>query len=241
MVPQQIFRFIDYLTTNPSIHDLCAHILDDFDLPEHPEKIRVLWKSDNHGLEIIGQYGYEHDVSEIAAINMGQRYEFDHWSQVSAEGMEIIKGDVEGPWSRNGNAYVHKITHNFLIVGYIKLTFEGLNRLQERYVEERLALVFAILNLYIIQEMKRIHQLALVEGQIVSIGGGLDAKSRFALLTPRQVQILRYIGEKKTNAQIGKCLGYATTTIHAECSDIYNLLAVGNRSQAYTLVADFLK
>jgi DNA-binding CsgD family transcriptional regulator len=51
---------------------------------------------------------------------------------------------------------------------------------------------------------------------------------------------VRLIGQQKTNAQIGKELGYATTTIHAECSDIYQILAVGNRGQAFALVAEFL-
>ena len=241
MPQRQVLRLLDYLTTNPRVNDLCAHLLNDFNLIDHPEKLRVLWRGANFSLEVIGEYGYEDDVADRGGITLGHTYEYDYWSQSDLEGYEIMKGDHEGPWSENGNVYVHAITHNFLTVGYIKLVFDDLDDAERVKIQEDMSLTMAILNLYIIQEMNRIHTLAMAEGQIVAPANqGLDARTRFSLLSPRQIQIVRYIGEKKTNAQIGKCLGYATTTIHAECSEIYLLLAVPNRTAAYNLVADFL-
>jgi DNA-binding CsgD family transcriptional regulator len=241
MPNRAIFRFIDYLTTNPRINDLCSHILNDFNLPDHPEKIRVLWKGSNFSIEVIGEYGYEDDVADCGGVVIGRNYEYDEWSKSTAEGVEVILGNHEGPWSENGNVYVYAITHNFLTMGYIKFVFEDLDDAERLRIQEGIELTLAVMNLYIIQEMHRIHTLAMAEGQITaSPNAGLDARTRFSLLSPRQIQIVRYIGEKKTNAQIGKALGYATTTIHAECSEIYLLLAVPNRTAAFNLVADFL-
>jgi len=242
MPERKVLRLLDYLTTNPRINDLCSHILNDFNLIDHPEKLRVLWKGANFSLEVIGENGYEDDVTDRGGILLGQTYDYDHWSQSALDGYEIIKGDHEGPWSENGNVYVYPITHHFLTVGYIKFVFENLDDAGRVKIELGMALTMAILNLYIIQEMNRIHTLAMAEGQIVApVTLRLDARTRFNMLSLRQIQIVRYIGEKKTNAQIGKALGYATTTIHAECSEIYLLLAVPNRTEAYNLVADFLE
>lgn len=237
----QIFRFIDYLGTTPRINDLCKHMLNDFNLPEHPERMRIVWKVANSSLEVIGEYGYESEQDGFAGVSLGQTYPYEYWSQSKREGMEILTNDFEGPWSRVGNVYVYKLTHQFLVVGFVSLHFEDLDSAKRQSIEEKIHLFLALVNLYVVQEMQRIHLAAFVGSQSLEpVNLTLAPKSRFELLTPRQVQILRFIGEGKTNAQIGKALGYATTTIHAECSDIYQILGVASRSQAFDLIAEFL-
>jgi len=237
----QVFRFIDYLGTSPRINDLCKHMLNDFNLPEHPEKMRIVWKKANSSLEVIGEYGYENEEDGFAGVALGQSYSYEYWSQSKREGMEVLTNDIEGPWSQVGNVYVFKLTHNFLVVGFVSLHFEDLDDAKRQNIEEKIHLFLALVNLYVVQEMQRIHLAAFVSSQVLEpINLGLNAHARFELLTKRQVQILRFIGAGKTNAQIGKALGYATTTIHAECSDIYQILGVPNRSQAFNLVAGFL-
>lgn len=237
----QIFRFIDYLGTNPRINDLCKHMLDDFNLPEHPERMRITWKLGNQALEVIGEYGYENEGEGFAGVSIGQSYSYEYWSQSKREGFEVVTNDIEGPWSSAGNVYVHKLTHNFLVVGFVSLHFEDMDDQKRNAAEEKLKLFLALVNLYVIHEMQRLRLAAFVHNQLPETqNNGMSAKSRFQLLTKRQVQILQLIGDGKTNAQIGKALGYATTTIHAECSDIYQILGVANRSQAFALVAEFL-
>lgn len=84
----QIYRFIDYLTTQPHINDLCSHLLNDFNLSHHPERMRIAWKGANHSLEIIGEYGYEEE-SDDGGICIGQSWPFDIWAAAEFEGKEI--------------------------------------------------------------------------------------------------------------------------------------------------------
>lgn len=241
MFNQQLIRFIDYLGTNPRINDLCAQLIDDFLLSHNPEKIRITWKGVNNSLSVIGEYGYQYTPERPATL-VGKSFDFDEWNSSPTEGYDVITGRLEGPWSKEGQVYVHKITQDYLSVGFIKILFENLDESKRNQFQHDSDLLLRVLSLYINLEMKRIHTLAITEGQITaSTNPGLDAKARFGLLTPRQVKILGLIGQKKTNAQIGKQLGYATTTIHADCSDIYQTLAVGNRAQAFELVKDFLE
>ncbi len=241
MFDQHLIRFIDYLSTSPRINDLCAHLIDDFALNYNPEKIRITWKGANNSLSVIGEYGYQYTPERPASL-VGKSFEFDEWNDSPSEGYDVITGRIQGPWSKEGQVYVHKITHDHLIVGFIKILFKNLDEAKRNEFQRDSGMLLRVLSLYINLEMKRIHTLAITEGQITtSINPGLDARTRFGLLTPRQIKILVLIGQKKTNAQIGKQLGYATTTIHAECSDIYQTLAVGNRAQAFDLVKDFLE
>jgi DNA-binding CsgD family transcriptional regulator len=240
MYRQQVFRFLDYLGTNPRVNDLCEHLLNDFNLAFHPEKIRITWKCADNSLSVIGEYGYEYG-SDGTKEMIGRSFTYDQWNSSPTEGYDVITGRIEGPWSKEGNVFVHKITHGYLTVGFIKIVFEDLDDAMRNKFQIDTEILMGILSFYINLEMKRIHTLALTEGQDeAQTNLSLDPKTRFGLLTTRQKKIIRLIGEKKTNAQIGKELGYATTTIHAECSDIYQTLAVGNRSQAFALVAEFL-
>jgi DNA-binding CsgD family transcriptional regulator len=237
----QIFRLIDYLGTNPRINDLCNHLLNDFQLPYHPESIRVLWKGANNTLEVIGENGYEDDPHDSWGMSYGKVYDHAHWSQTISDGMEVLCGKADGQWSDSGQTLIFKLNHSHLTLGYVKLRFGELSQADRDNIDERIEITLAVLNLYILMEMQRIHTLAVAEGQkVATANAGLDAKTRFGLLSARQIKIMRFIGEQKTNAQIGSALGYATTTIHAECSEIYLLLAVGNRGQAYELVKEFL-
>ena len=130
---------------------------------------------------------------------------------------------------------------DYTTVGYVRIIFNNMTDAKRAEFEESTQMLLPVLTLYVNLEMQRIAAMALVDGQIkIETPRPLDARTRFGLLTNRQVEILRMIGQEKTNAQIGKFLGYATTTIHAECSDIYQTLAVGNRTQAYDLVSEFL-
>lgn len=232
----QVFRFIDYLTTQPRINDLCSHLLNDFNLSYHPERMRIVWKGANHSVEVIGEYGYEEN-SDGGGIQIGQTWPFEIWSKAEFEGKEIMLGDSPGPWSDLGNVYVHRITNAHLTVGYISLYYGELTLQEREQTTSSLALVMSILNLYIVFEMQRIRT-AHVSAMLVPANDHalMSVEARYGLLSLRQISILKLIGKGKTNAQIGKELGYATTTIHAECSDIYHLLGVATRSQAYDLV-----
>lgn len=241
MYKNQLLRFLDYLGTGPRINELCAHLIDDFALAHQPKKIRITWKGTNNCLSVISEYGYEYTEDRPASL-VGRSFEFTEWNTSPTEGYDVITGRTEGPWSQEGQVYVHKITREFLTVGFIKIIFEDMDEAKRHEFQQATEMLLSVLALYINLEMTRIHTLAITEGQITaSANGGLDSKTRFSLLTPRQVQILGLIGQRKTNAQIGKTLGYATTTIHAECSDIYQALAVGNRTQAFDLVKEFLE
>lgn len=236
MKEKQRFRFIDYLTTQPHINDLCSHLLNDFNLSYHPERMRIVWKGANHSVEVVGEYGYEEN-SDDGGIQIGQTWPYEIWSKAEFEGKEIMLCDSDGPWSDLGNVYVHRITLNHLTVGYISIYYGELTRDQRENVSTSIALIMAILNLYIVHERARVHALQIAANLLPGNDHNLmGIEQRFALLSVRQISILQLIGKGKTNAQIGKELGYATTTIHSECSDIYHLLGVATRSQAYDLV-----
>ena len=232
----QTFRFIDYLTTQPHINDLCSHLLNDFNLSYHPERMRITWKGANHSVEVIGEYGYEEN-SDDGGICIGQSWPFEFWSKATFEGKEIMLGDCPGPWSDLGNVYVHRITYAHLTVGYINLYYGELTPKEREQITNSLALVMSILNLYIVFEMQRMYT-AQVAAMLVPVD---DHAARYGLLSLRQISILKLIGKGKTNAQIGRELGYATTTIHAECSDIYRLLGVGTRTSAFALVSHLIE
>jgi DNA-binding NarL/FixJ family response regulator len=51
-------------------------------------------------------------------------------------------------------------------------------------------------------------------------------------LTERQTQIVRLMGEGKTNAAIARSLGYSESTIRQESMGIYRSLGVNNREEA---------
>jgi DNA-binding CsgD family transcriptional regulator len=240
MHKQQFFNFLNYLGTNPRIHDVCTHLFNDFSISQNPDKIRILWKGANNTLSTIGEHGFEY-TNDRPRDFVGKSFPYEQWSTSETEGYEVVRGKIEGPWSALGNVYVHKIMQDYTTVGYVRIIFNNMTDAKRAEFEESTQMLLPVLTLYVNLEMQRIAAMALVDGQIkIETPRPLDARTRFGLLTNRQVEILRMIGQEKTNAQIGKFLGYATTTIHAECSDIYQTLAVGNRTQAYDLVSEFL-
>ncbi len=59
-----------------------------------------------------------------------------------------------------------------------------------------------------------------------------DVSRAKAELTPRQQEVLRYMGRGATNAQIAKLMGFSESTIKQETMSIYRNLQVNSRAEA---------
>jgi DNA-binding CsgD family transcriptional regulator/tetratricopeptide (TPR) repeat protein len=102
-----------------------------------------------------------------------------------------------------------------------------------------------------IRELRRVHdilagigagpELDKARGQFREVGARPPSRSGTrgdGLLTPRELEIARLVGERKSNKKIGKELGISPRTVGTHLSNIFKKLGVGNRAELGDRVRD---
>ena len=233
-------RLLTWLSTHPSMSEICQRFVTDFFTEYDLSQVRIAWLQENDDIEFIGEYGFDpvSDGAKLSAATalVGMVFPSRLWRNDKSEISYIALNKTDSSWTKDGKTYVMHLTRSGMSIGMITFTFFASN-LDHKVVEKQLEPFIEVLAMYLTFE-RRVVELESIVARMkeVVIVERSELDVRINMLSDRQLQIVRLMAHNKANAQIAAELGYSISTVHSDSIDIYRILGVNSRHGAVAAI-----